>query len=359
MKNLASSDIVQIRYLRLSDEREMKRWDEFASAHPKATPFHLSGWLKTISETYAIDPWLVALEDANGKIAALTPFFRLKRLLGSRRLVCLPFSDYCFPLGLEEAHVDQLLLEIIREPNLRAKSIEIRGPIESPSGFSACSYYKRHLLRLNGDPQEVLKGVDKRTIKYNIRKARKEGVEIIEENSTKGIDDFFRLYVLTRKKHGVPHQPVEFFRALARNIIDHGHASLLFASQKSLIIAAGLFLRLNKVVYYKYNVSDPYFLTKTAPNHLLTWTAIERACLDGFEYLDFGRTAPDNAGLMRHKQMWGAGIHDLPYFYHPPSSIKSTNVESGIFYKLTTRIWRRLPEPMAAKLGPVIMKYLA
>ncbi len=274
-------------------------------------------------------------------------------------MVSLPFSDYCFPLGLGKTDVHRILIDILKEPELRAKFIEIRGPLEGPSDFAACPYYKRHFMRLSADPQEVLKGVDKRTIQYNIRKARREGVEIIEDNSRKGIGEFYRLYVLTRKKHGVPHQPLRFFQALSRNVMDCGQASLLLATYKSLVIAAGLFMKLNKTVYYKYNVSDPDFLAKTAPNHLLTWTAIERACVDGFESLDFGRTAPDNMGLMRYKKMWGAEVQDLPYFYHPASAASSTNAENGRIYKLTKGIWRHLPESIVSRLGPTIMKYLA
>ena len=344
--------------IQLSDERNMRRWDEFATSHPDGTPFHLSGWLKTISQTYAIDPLLFVSEDGTGAIAALAPFFRLKRFPSGYRLVSLPFSDYCFPLGLGKAYIQQVLLDILEKPDLKDNYIEIRGSLEDPPGFVARHYYKRHVLRLRPDPQEVLKGVDKRTIQYNIRKARREGVEILEDNSPKGIEEFYRLHLLTRKKHGVPHQPIEFFQALARNMVDKGQAFVLLAVHKSSAIAAGLFLKHKKTVYYKYNVSDPTSLIRIVPNHLLTWTAIERACLDGFETLDFGRTAPDNSGLMRYKQMWGADVQELPYFYHPASAASSTNAENGMIYRLAKGIWRHLPESIMSRLGPTIMKYL-
>lgn len=343
---------------KLSEENDLHRWDEFVESHPGGTPFHLSGWLKTISQAYGIHPWLFVSEDGKGSIEALVPFFRLKRLLGGYRLVSLPFSDYCGPIGLESSVVHRLLLDLCDNPSLKATCIEIRNHLEEPSGFVARPYYKRHFLRLCPDPQEVLKGIDKRTIQYNIRKARREGVEIVENNTPTGIEEFFRLYILTRKKHGVPHQPIEFFQALARNMIDPGRASVLLAIHKSVVIAAGLFMKHKKTVYYKYNVSDPTYLVKIVPNHLLTWTAIEKACAEGFEALDFGRTAPDNAGLMRYKQMWGAEVHDLPYYYYPASAASSANAESGTIYRLAKRIWGHLPESVVSKLGPMMMKHL-
>jgi len=105
---------------RLDDDDEMLRWDAFIDAHPEGTPLHRSGWLKTISRTYAIDPWLFVSEDAAGAITALAPFFRLKRPLYGYRLVSLPFSDFCGPLGLERTDVRQLLQKVLERASARS-----------------------------------------------------------------------------------------------------------------------------------------------------------------------------------------------------------------------------------------------
>jgi serine/alanine adding enzyme len=310
--------------LGLYDESDSARWDAFVNSHADGTPFHLTGWLRTLAEAYNFRPLLFASLDKTGMITALAPFIKQKPLIGRYRLVSLPFTDYCFPLGLEKSNITELLKGIIEEPALRAKYVEIRGRFPEPGAFIPVPYYMRHLLRLHSDPQQVLKGIDRRTIVYNIRRARQAGVEIIEDNSQNGISEFFRLNVLTRKKHGIPHQPREFFQAFARNLIDAGQAFILLASRRTHFIAAGVFLRHGKTVYYKYNASDPEILAKVSANHLLTWAAIERGCLEGYEIFDFGRTAPDNRGLMRYKRMWGAEQQELPYFYsHRPSALRS------------------------------------
>ena len=54
----------------------------------------------------------------------------------------------------------------------------------------------------------------------------------------------------------------------------------MLAEFDTVVIAAGLFLKLNDIVYYKYNASDPVYLVKKNPNHLLTWKAIKQASLD-------------------------------------------------------------------------------
>nr|NIP40970.1 peptidoglycan bridge formation glycyltransferase FemA/FemB family protein [Candidatus Aenigmarchaeota archaeon] len=65
--------------------------------------------------------------------------------------------------------------------------------------------------------EDIYRNFDRKTIKYSIRKAEKSGVEIIERNSNEGINEFYRLNKMTRKKHGMPAQPKKFFTNLYKN----------------------------------------------------------------------------------------------------------------------------------------------
>ena len=48
------------------NESEIGRWDDFVESHPKGSPFHLSGWIRTIYETYAFEPLLYICKDGYG-----------------------------------------------------------------------------------------------------------------------------------------------------------------------------------------------------------------------------------------------------------------------------------------------------
>jgi lipid II:glycine glycyltransferase (peptidoglycan interpeptide bridge formation enzyme) len=235
--------------------------------------------------------------------------------------------------------------------------VEIRSRLSPTAGFEEINYYKRHILRLRADPNEIMEHIDKRTIAYNIRRAQKAGVEIVEDNTLGGCEEFYRLNVLTRKKHGIPSQAKEFFRAFSRNLAESGRASILLAVYESRVVAGGVFFKLGDTVYYKYSASDPSVLAKFSPNHLLAWTAIQQACLEGLRIFDFGRTAPDNQGLMRYKKMWGGEVQDLPYSYYPYSPSIHKKREHGRFLETLKDLWRLLPEPLAERLGPKIIKY--
>lgn len=339
------------------DAEDLRRWDDFVASHPQGTPFHLTSWIMTIAGTYGFQPQLSVLLDERGSLRAIAPFIPQGGLLGRRRLVCLPFTDFCCPLGAEESDRLEIIEAVRRDAAEHARPIEIRGPLLPAMGFAEVNYYRYHVLHLDRDPDEVLKNVDKRTIAYNIRRAQKAGVEIIVDNTMRGCEEYCRLNVLTRKKHGIPSQPKEFFRALSRNLVGRGWASILLAVHESRVVAGGILFKLGDKVFYKYSASDPSVLAKFSPNHLLAWTAIRNACLDGFREFNFGRTAPDNEGLMRYKKMWGGDVRELPYSYYPGSTGASARREHGKLMGTLKSVWRLLPEPLASRIGPMIIKH--
>ena len=141
------------------------------------------------------------------------------------------------------------------------------------------------------------------------------------------------------------------------SVINHDYYYVALIMQ--CYIAASMFFKFNKTIYYKYNASDPEYLSSKTPNHLLIWHLVEKSCLEGFDTIDLGRTAKDNPGLTRYKNMWGAKPYELPYYYYPVAKGASSQDESGISYKIMTGIWKHLPDIIVDRLGPVLMKQLA
>ena len=68
-----------------------------------------------------------------------------------------------------------------------------------------------------------------------------------------------------------------------------------------------------------------------SPGHIIVWEAIRIACSEGFKYLDFGVTPPENKGLYQFKKRWGTQEKILNFFYYPDAKgykkfIKDSNV---------------------------------
>jgi len=342
----------------LYNESEMRQWDKFVESHPKGSPYHLSYWMRVLHKTYSFTPFMYVQKNDNENISGIVPCFFIKGFFKGNRIVSLPFTDSCDPLLNDHSQEKELWQKIINEHKDNIKYMEIRGSLLQDSGLVCHNYYKLHVLNLGSDISEVEKNIDKKTIRYSIRKAQKGGIEIREENTQWGIEEIYRLNFLTRKKHGVPPQPFAFFKNIFDDLVLKGYASILLAVFNSKTLAGGVFLKFKETYYYKYNASDPQCLSKQNPNHLLTWHAIQKATQEGYRFFDFGRTSPDNMGLMRYKEMWGAKSVDLPYYYYPKIMGAVSQKESGLLFRTLTRVWQSLPDAVVKRIGPIICKHM-
>jgi lipid II:glycine glycyltransferase (peptidoglycan interpeptide bridge formation enzyme) len=282
----------------------------------------------------------------------------VKGPFGGKHVVSMPFSDYCGMILDDDEDRAALAEHLVGLLGRRCAYLEIRGGMLPPPGWRLLSVYKRHVIELDRDAEAVYKRFNRKTIQYSIRKAVKDGIEIVTDRSMGAVEEFHRLNVRTRKKHGVPSQPLEFFRNLQENMCSGGLAYVMLARRRGTVLAGGLFFRLGDTVYYKYNASDPDCLKTYTPNHLLAWHGIETACREGYRRFDFGRTSIRNAGLMRYKEMWGATASDLPYYYFPEVHGIQANGENAA-YGWMKRMWKHLPDRVAETASRYLFRYTA
>lgn len=348
-----------IQQVPLKNDKEMTEWDDYVLTHPNGSPFHLSSWLQTIYQAYNFEPLLFVKKDNDNKIAGIFPCFLIKSIINGKRIVSIPFSDYGGPLCSSGSNDDEFLTAIIEMYGNKIKYLEIRCHLVTDSCTCCHDYYKRHILELSNNPDEVKQRINKRTIQYSIRKAKKSGVVITEENTLYGIRQFYRLNEMTRTKHGVPSQPEKYIHSLFENMVTNKLAYIYLAAIQNKVIAASIFIRFKDTIHYKYNASDPEYLTTKKPNHLLTWHAIKNACLAGYRYIDFGRTSPDNKGLMRYKEMWGAQPSCCQYHYYPQVMGMTSMQENKLSYQILTRTWKLLPSFITRKISNNLYGHMA
>jgi len=342
----------------LDDARQIQQWDDFVRSHPRGTPFHTSAWLEIIRKTYNYHPVLYAFINDSNEIEGIFPCFHVKSFITGNRLVSIPFSDYGGPLVLDGKVSCDDLLNALGSYRKGCNCFEVRCDLSPQLGFVFHNHYKCHVLELNSDPDRVLEKIDRRTTRYSIRKAKKSGIEIRPVNTLEGMKQFFRLNIMTRKKHGLPSQPWAFFKNIYTYLIEKHQAFLLLAFDSAKVISAGLFIKFRNTIFYKYNASDPDSLSKKSPNHLLTWHAIEEACQGGFRFFDFGRTATVNHGLTKYKELWGAQPVDLPYSYYPTIRTFKPSTENALQYRVFTEICRHVPDDWLTAFGAKIYRHI-
>jgi len=340
---------------------EARRWDEFVASHPQGTAFHLSNWGRVLQRTYQYTPYYVILEDHDREIKAGCPFFLIKSWVTGTRLVCLPFTDACYPLVTSGEDIETLLSAAIEKAKKeKADHIEVRGPhphvFLRNSDFENHTYYKAFRLDLSRGIDHLWKGLHK-TTRRHVRRAEKAKLKIERSESEKAMRDFYLLNLATRKKHGIPPQPYDFFENIWRELILTGLASVSLVKYKSTSIAGGVFLAHGDTIYYKFNASDRNYL-QYRPNHFLVWDAIQYGCERGYKFLDGGRTSPDNVGLASFKRSWGMQEIDLPYYYWPTIKGVSSTKQRSLKYRMMTSLMRRAPTTIFRVAGELLCKHL-
>lgn len=350
-------DKLEIIPIDLKNRKMAESWDAFVLDHPEGTVFHSTSWLKILEGAYGFKPCHFQRLAGQGEISAVLPGFIIRTGFGGTKFISLPFSDYGGVLAVNETVSSGILRTLVQGVGNGYRRIEIRSASgEGPEDFQKGKIYIRHLLRLSDQKEEVFERLEKRTIRYSIKKALKSNIIVSQENNLEGLNHFFLLNRKTRKKHGIPSQPRKFFRILFEEMISTGLASIYIARQGADPISAGVFLVHGHTSYYKYNASDPEALArKLTPNHLLTWQAIQDAIDCGMKSLDFGRTSMTNEGLRRYKEMWGAKESGIVYNFFPKAPRSVDEVSRS--YALFTCLWKRMPDKFEETIGPWILKY--
>ena len=324
--------------------------------------YYKQSWLDLITKLYGYSPILLTSTNAAGQITGMLPLCFMQSPLTGRRLVSLPFSDYCPLLAVDETDANALVdqaIDLAREKHVRYLELRtgINERLAQRPELNAENLYVRWLLPLNPDPDVVWSGLRK-PIQRQIKKSQNLGVLVRIAQHREDMAHYYRLHLQTRsKKQGMPTQPQQFFFGLWDTFATNGAMQLLLAEYEGEVIAGMILLASGTTVRYAYGASDERYLN-LAPNNLLMWEAITWGCLHGFQTLDLGRTATDNEGLMEFKRRWGAIQEPLPYYYYPHIHGLAATSELSWKFRLLTACWKRLPLQVAGPLGGHLYKHL-
>jgi hypothetical protein len=287
-------------------------WDSLLAAHAGSSFFHRTAWARVLHETYGHLP-IYFCRFADGQLEELFPIMEVTSPWTGRRGVSLPFTDFCFPL--HNAKQDrQPLYELAMEHGRDRKwrSLECRSnAIKWPGASPSLAFYA-HSIDLKPNQETLLKGFSS-AVRRGIRRAPKMGVRVEFNTCFDSIRTFYALHCLTRRRHGLPPQPLRFFKNIARYVLAQGHGFVATARWEDRPVAAAVFFYHNQKVFYKFGASD-YAFQRLRPNNILLWEAVKRCAGDGFETMHLGRTSLFNEGLRRFKLGFGAHEERIEYY---------------------------------------------
>jgi hypothetical protein len=331
-------------------EQVRGEWDALTASHPEATLYHRAPWLEVLRRGFGVRPSVAIIRDSDSTRAAclLAPGGNPIR----RSLISLPFSDFCPPLAVNDSARESLLsgLAVVRN----RPRLELRG-VAGMYPWHVLHHFERWTLDLSR-PFHAIELAADREVRRHLRRARAAGVSVECARDAGALDCFFGLQLESRRRLGVPSQPLKFFRTVHEVFARLDSIEVWFALHQGKRIAAVVVLRDGNVLHAKWSARVAG--SPDGASHLI-FMAIAEHHAQHTGSLDFGRTDSRNRGLSRFKRELGAAATDLPYSYFPqmPTVTSAENL-TGV-WQTASRVWRNLPLPVARVLNNVTYRYLA
>ncbi len=334
------------------------RWERLVASHPSASAFHTSGWLKALARTYGFRPVALTSTAAGKLLSVGVVFCEVRSGFTGARLISLPFSDHCQPLF--DGASDGLDLEQWMEGECargKWKYLELR-PIawDSSSGSTLVTTetYWLHTLDLAPSIERIFRNTHKSCFQRRVRHAEHENLVYERSATDRLVDDFYKLLIITRKRHMLLPQPREWFQNLMTEM--HPNAEIRVARKDGVPVAAILTLRHRGTTVYKYGCSDARF-HRLGGIPFLFWRLIEESKLEGVEQIDFGRTELENTGLTEFKDRIGTTRVQMSNLRYPKSEQTSGVQLSRMGGE--RKLISFLPNVVSSTMGRLVYRHIA
>ena len=334
---------------------KVANWDALVLAHPQHSIFHSTSWARVLVEAFGFAPRYL-VEHNGSKMRTLVSMMEVRDLWRGGRGVGLPFTDECAPL-LGGGRRETVLAEMIREGRNRGwRELEWRGGESLATASRPSVSFYSHRLNLTEPEEKLLAGLDG-AVRRAVRKSVRAGVTVQVGTEGGGTERFYSLYCLTRRRHGLPPQPLSFFRSIQRHLLACGRGFIAEAVHQGKTVAAAVFFMFGRRAVFKYGASDLAW-QHLRGNDAVMWEAIRWLRRHGFEQLHLGRTSLDNAGLRRFKLGWGCE-EGLTHYYRYDLRQERFLVDKDPVYGWYNSIFRLLPIWLARLVGRMAYRYAA
>ena len=328
-------------------------WDGFVEAHPRATPFHLWGWLAAVREALGHRcPALVA--ERAGRIVGVLPLVAVESRLFGRALIGTGFAVEGGPLVLEAAAGAALVERaesLARER--RFVRLELRCPPPDRPGWRPLA--GRHLsFRRALDPDPEVNFRNLRNKQRNmVRKGRGLGLRIEPDP---GCRRFWPLYAASVHRLGTPVLPKAWFQALERVLGDRCETLVVLHGDEPVAGVQSFYFRDAVMPYYAGGIEEA---RRLAAHDFMYDALMRRAVAErGCRLFDFGRSKV-GSGHADFKRHWGFEPEPVVYAHWSPDGRPPPDLDPGSERnRLLVAAWQRLPRGLADRLGPRIARQI-
>jgi hypothetical protein len=242
----------------------------------------------------------------------------------------------------------------VRDEGFRYLEVRPRSANFLPGDeFGNSASYCLHVLDLDRPSSELFANLHRDSVQRKIRRAEREGVVIEKGRSPAMLRAFFDLLVTTRRRHGIPPQPLAWFRHLGDCFGER--LTIYIASAGGRPIASIMTLGHRDVLVYKYGGSDARF-HNLGGMAALFWEAIGDGKAAGCREFDLGRADLTNPGLIRFKDRLGA--RQVPLRYWRYEARPATRALEDVPFRLPARLVAAMPDSALCLAGRILYRHM-
>jgi FemAB-related protein (PEP-CTERM system-associated) len=339
--------------VRIAGAGDRARWEAFVERCPEATFFHRIGWQDIIESVFGHRTFYL-LAEREAAVVGVLPLARMRSFFFGDTLVSLPFCVYGGVAATDPAAVPALH-RAARElaERLQVDHLELRNRVSREPAWPRQDLYVAFRREILPDVEANMLAIPRKQ-RAMVRKGMKHGLRSEIDGS---VARFFGLYADNMRRHGTPPQPRRYFEALQR-VFGRGAVEIL-----TVIDAGGAPVSSVVTFYFRdevlpYYAGDAVVSRDLAANDFKYWELMRRACERGFRVFDYGRSKR-GTGSFDFKKNWGFEPAPLAYEYALRRGDRIPEVNPlNPKYRAFIALWRRLPLPIANRLGPLLARGL-
>lgn len=352
---IQNRDAVRIADLREPDE--CARIEAWLSEQPEATPFHRPAWLNAVAHGTGNRAIALIAERRSG-IAGYLPFNAVHSPIFGHVLAS---SGFAVGGGLIAAgKADRQRLVAAAEElaaRLSIPTIELRGgdmPRTRKGWTIRSESHCGFVSPLAEDDEAQLLAIPRKQ-RAEVRKGLEQDLVV-----TTGTDEaeraaHYRVYATSVRNLGTPVFPRALFDAVLDRFGDA--ADILTVAHRGQPVASVLSLY-HKGAVMPYWGGGVWAARRLRANDRMYFELMRHARRRGCTHFDFGRSKT-GSGAYDFKRNWGFAPEPLDYGVWTASGLAPRDADpTSARHALQIAVWRKLPLPVANRLGPLIARGL-
>ncbi len=314
-------------------------------------------WITAIADTYGFDIAADVLRDGGDPIAGMA-HAEVSDLRGTR-IISLPFCDYLDPVLRGDDDWARLVEPALaRQLPLQLRVLHADAP-RRDRRFEAVSELMWHSTDLHQPADEVVAALKSKG-RQGASSAVRQGVTVTFGSDLDDVRAFHDLHRRTRKrKYGLLAQPFSFFEHIWKQFGPLDGIVVGLAHHDDEVIAGGLYLFWNNVMYYKFGASVAERL-RLRPNDLLALESIRLGCERGMSRYDWGVSDLDQPGLFFFKRKFATDEATVTVLRHRPADHddQESSTAGALLGELTQLLTREdVPDDVTQRAGELLYRY--